>query len=115
MTLDYFTDPLHEGVEEHSLIFVWEEYQTIVNELSVLKLLLFFVACVQHLQTLCLVRNSRIPNLGHVSELRTFVRRYATLISSPDTVILGYVFRIKLQCDAFIWEQFLRRCRLGQL
>ena len=28
-----------------------------------------FVGCLQHLQILCYGNNSRIPNLGHVSEL----------------------------------------------
>ena len=28
---------------------------------------IFFLACLQYLQTLCLVRNSRIPNLGHAT------------------------------------------------
>ena len=32
---------------------------------------ILLVACLQQLQTLCLVRNSIIPNLGHVSDVMT--------------------------------------------
>ena len=46
-----------------------------MNDTSILKLfhftdgVIFLIVCLQHLQTLFLVRNSRIPKLGHVSKV----------------------------------------------
>ena len=37
------------------------------------RMAIFLVACLQLLQTLCSVYNSRIPNLGHMSELEVMI------------------------------------------
>ena len=50
-----------------------------MNELLALKLfqqlngdVIFSIAYLQHLQTLCKVRNSTIPNLGHATLLKFY-------------------------------------------
>ena len=80
LTSDTIPKPRTFTCQDQALIFARELFfATIVNGLSVLKLvqilngdLNFLVAVLQHLQTLCLVRISRISKLGQVFEVRAY-------------------------------------------
>ena len=58
---------LHD--RKKSLQQFWMDFQ-LLNCFSFRLMISIFTSSLQHLETMCFVRDSKIPNLGHVSELR---------------------------------------------
>ena len=54
-----------------------------------------FVACIQQLQTFCLVRNFGIPNLGFMSEVKACYP--STQRTEIDRTTLGQFFKQKVK------------------